>query len=321
MKGTIYKRKSRKSSLLRNKFILLLIITGIILSVKYINNLANKNISQPQKANNTKVDLNKLEDSNIGNNTENTASSNKKDTDIIPGSNIIYSAEEYSIPAEKVFQITNDGKRIDENKYVFLTFDDGPSTNTEPILDILKEKGVHATFFALGDSISKTSNSSEILKRCISEGHAIGNHSYSHKFDILYPNNSINIDNYVAEFNKTNNLLKSILGDEFDSKVIRMPGGYMSRKYYNDPNLSEFDKYMSDNGIVSIDWNALNGDAEGKDYSLNEMLDYVKQTSEGKKQIVILMHDTYGKEKTVQVLPDIIDYYKNNGFEFKVIKS
>ena len=321
MNRTTYKRKSKKASIIRSKFSLLLIITAVILSVKYIGDLTNKNISQETNANNSKVNLNKLKYSNIGDNTESIVSSNNKDTDIIPGSNIIYAAEEYAIPAEKVFQITNDGKRIDENKYVFLTFDDGPSTNTESVLDILKEKGVHATFFVLGDSISKTSNSDEILKRCIAEGHAIGNHTYSHRLDILYPNNSINIDNYAAEFNKTNDLLKSILGNDFNSKVIRMPGGYNSRQYYNDPNLPVFDKYMSDNGIVSIDWNALNGDAEGKDYSVSEMLDYVKQTSEGKKQIVLLMHDTYGKEKTVKVLPNIIDYYKNNGYEFKVIKS
>lgn len=319
-------KKSRKIHILKNKLTLLIIFSILVLSVKYINNLIIKNVSQQKKIANFEINLNNLEDSdkkqnNSKNDDSNTEIINKKDTDIIPDSNIIYSAEKYAIPAEKVFQITNDGKRIDTNKYVFLTFDDGPSSNTTPILDILKEKGVHATFFVLGDSITKKSDSSEILKRCISEGHAIGNHSYSHNLDILYPNNSVNIDNYASEFIKTNNLLKSILGDNFDSKVIRMPGGYNSRKYYKDPNLSAFDKYMSDNSIISIDWNSLNGDAEGKDYSTNEMLNYVKTTSEGKRQIVILMHDSYGKEKTVEILPDVIDYYKNNGYEFKVIKS
>lgn len=100
-----------------------------------------------------------------------------------------------------------------------------------------------------------------------------------------------------------------------------MPGGYLSRKYYNDPNLKEFDRTLNNNGIVSIDWTALNGDAEGKNYSKKELLEYAKKSSQGQKQIVILMHDTYGKEKTVEMLPDLIDYYKSNGYEFKTIMS
>ena len=100
-----------------------------------------------------------------------------------------------------------------------------------------------------------------------------------------------------------------------------MPGGYNSRQYYNDPFLPAFNDNLNKNNIVSIDWNALNGDAEGKNYSTQDMLNYAIKTSENKNQIVILMHDTYGKEKTAQMLPELIDYYKNHGYEFKTIQS
>ena len=66
---------------------------------------------------------------------------------------------------------------------VYLTFDDGPGRNTEKILDILKEKGVKATFFVTGktDDFSK-----EMYKRIVEEGHTLGMHSYSHVYDEIY---------------------------------------------------------------------------------------------------------------------------------------
>lgn len=242
------------------------------------------------------------------------------DTDIIKSSNITYGGEKYSVPAKKVQVIVN-GSSIDENKYVFLTFDDGPSPNTEKVLDILKEKDVKATFFVLGQNLENNTSSQELLKRAISEGNAIGNHSYSHNMKKLYPNNNIDINAFMNEIDHTNNLLKNILGNDFDTKVIRMPGGYNTRKYYNDPSLPAFNDILNKNNIVSIDWNALTGDAEGKNYSPHYMLDYAIKTSENKNQIVILMHDTYGKEKTVEMLPNLIDYYKSHGYEFKTIQS
>ncbi|HHQ4256206.1 TPA: polysaccharide deacetylase family protein, partial [Clostridium perfringens] len=137
----------------------------------------------------------------------------------------------------------------------------------------------------------------------------------------LYPGNKLKIDSFMDEFNKTNDIMQSILGGEFDCKVLRMPGGYGTRKYYKDPSLKEFDDTLQENGIINVDWNALDGDAEGKPYSTEEMLNYVKKTSKGKNHVVILMHDAAGKEKTVEILPQIIDYYKNEGYDFKVIKN
>ncbi len=71
--------------------------------------------------------------------------------------------------------------------------------------------------------------------------------------------------------------------------------------------------------MASIDWNAINADAEGKKKTANELVEYAIKTSEGKEMVVLLMHDTYGKEETVKALPKIIEYYKNNGYEFKVL--
>ncbi len=267
----------------------------------------------------------------IGSNLANKASINKEQEeqekvikpnpdDVVPGMNITYEADKYAVDAKDVQAMANDTYK-GEGKYVFLTFDDGPSNSTEKILNILKDKDVHGTFFVLGSSIEKDSKRQEYLKEELKSGNAIANHSYSHDFKKLYPGNKLKIDSFMDEFNKTNDIMQSILGGEFDCKVLRMPGGYGTRKYYKDPSLKEFDNTLQENGIINVDWNALDGDAEGKPYSTEEMLNYVKKTSKGKNHVVILMHDAAGKEKTVEILPQIIDYYKNEGYEFKVIKN
>ncbi|MDK0795724.1 polysaccharide deacetylase family protein [Clostridium perfringens] len=267
----------------------------------------------------------------IGSNLANKASINEEQAeqekvikpnpdDVMPGMNITYEADKYAVDAKDVQAMANDTYK-GEVKYVFLTFDDGPSNSTEKILNTLKDKDVHGTFFVLGSSIEKDSKRQEYLKEELKSGNAIANHSYSHDFKKLYPGNKLNIDYFMDEFNKTNDIMQSILGGEFDCRVLRMPGGYGTRKYYKDPYLKEFDNTLQENGIINVDWNALDGDAEGKPYSTEEMLNYVKKTSKGKNHVVILMHDAAGKEKTVEILPQIIDYYKNEGYEFKVIKN
>lgn len=267
----------------------------------------------------------------IGSNLANKASINEEQAeqekvikpnpdDVMPGMNITYEADKYAVDAKDVQAMANDTYK-GEGKYVFLTFDDGPSNSTEKILNTLKDKDVHGTFFVLGSSIEKDSKRQEYLKEELKSGNAIANHSYSHDFKKLYPGNKLNIDYFMDEFNKTNDIMQSILGGEFDCRVLRMPGGYGTRKYYKDPSLKEFDDTLQENGIINVDWNALDGDAEGKPYSTEEMLNYVKKTSKGKNHVVILMHDAAGKEKTVEILPQIIDYYKNEGYEFKVVKN
>lgn len=251
--------------------------------------------------------------------TEEIKEPTPKETDIVKGSNVTYEGQKYGMSAEEAQRIAN-GETIDDKKYVFLTFDDGPSPNTEKVLNILKEKNVKGTFFVLGERLDND-NSKNLLKRAITEGNAIANHTYTHNFKKLYPNNSVNINYFMKELNDTNNLMKNILGENFNTRVMRMPGGYNSRQYYKDSNLAAFNTILNENSIVSIDWNALNGDAEGKSYSPEYMLDYAKRSSEGQNQIVILMHDTYGKEKTTQMLPALIDYYKSQGYEFKTILS
>lgn len=218
-----------------------------------------------------------------------------------------------NIVAEKLskYDYSNNGEKI-----VFLTFDDGTSTtNTPKVLDILKKEGVKATFFITGQNVEYGGEKArDLIKQEFNEGHAIANHSYTHDVKKLYPNRVLDIDAFKADFEKNDKMLKDILGKYFSTRVIRCPGGYMSWK-----GMEPLDKYLSENNMVSIDWTSLNADAEGKRKNAKELTEYAIKTSEGKEMVVLLMHDTYGKEETVKALPAIIKYFKDNGYEFKTL--
>ncbi len=227
----------------------------------------------------------------------------------------------YVYDAEKVSRMLKNNFESDGKKIVFLTFDDGPSTTVTPqILDILKSNNVKATFFLLGCNIEANEGSKNIVKRILQEGHAIGNHTYTHNLKNIYPGNKVDSDKYMEEVRWTNNAISSIIGQEFKTRITRMPGGYMSRVYYNDPNLSTFNAVLSQNNMYSIDWNAYDKDSEGGRKNAEQLLQEVKNSVGNKEKVVLLMHDTYGKEETAKALPEIIKFLKDYGYEFRTIK-
>lgn len=211
--------------------------------------------------------------------------------------------------------------RTDGKKIAYLTFDDGPSTtNTPEVLKILRDNNIKATFFVTGGSLSAGKEAEELLKQTVKEGHAIGNHTYSHDYKYLYPGRKMNVDNIISDIDKNENLMKDILGEDFSTDVVRFPGGYWSWQ-----ERTPMKEKMIEENISNIDWNALNGDAEGKRKNADELVEFFKKSLDDlgpdADNVVVLMHDTYGKEETVKALPRIIDYLKSKGFEFKSIKS
>ena len=215
----------------------------------------------------------------------------------------------------KNYPVRTDGKRV-----VYLTFDDGPSTtNTPQVLDILDKYNVKATFFVLGSSIDKSDEAKEILKEEVKRGHAIANHTYGHDYSYLYPNRTMNVNNIVSDLEKSQNSMKAVLGEDFSTRVIRLPGGYWSWE-----GRTAMKEAMEQNGYYNVDWNALNKDAEGKMKNADELVQCTKESVEAlgpnADSVVLLMHDTYGKEETVKALPRIIEYLQSQGFEFRTIK-
>lgn len=240
---------------------------------------------------------------------------------IIPGDNIIESAKSYAMPANEVAQILAGHSEL-KTKEVFLTFDDGPSQNTSKILQILKENNVHATFFILGSQLKDNTELQQEVKNEIYDGNAIGNHTFSHNYKILYPNNVLNVSSVMNEINETNSLLQSILGSNFDTRILRLPGGYMSRKYYKDPNLPALNKALDDECITSLDWDAETGDATtNSQMSIQTLVNNVMSHIANYNQPVILMHDSSTKADTVEALPSLIKALKEKGYKFMVIEN
>lgn len=265
-----------------------------------------------------KVFLNKKEENKI---VQANAIENPKKEDpneIIKGSNVTREGSKYAVDRSDVEDMLSNKYSKDKDKMVFLTFDDGPNIETtENILNTLKDKEVKATFFVLGNSIEKSDKVKELLKRQLKDGHAIGNHSYSHDYKKLYPKGIVDVDAFMNEIKKTNDLIREAVGENFDTKVVRMPAGRMSRN--RDSNIKNLDNVFKEQGYASIDWNSVNGDGENKKYSNVEMVNYIKNTSKNKNKVVILMHDAHGKIKTREILPEVIDYFKEQGYQFKTI--
>ncbi|MGL5379271.1 polysaccharide deacetylase family protein [Clostridium sp.] len=320
VKRKIQRRRIRKRKILMARLILLVVCVSSVLIIKNkifpkddLEIVAKENPSG--EGSNSTSSGSKKEDNIV----EKEAQIIPRGDEILPDFNITYEGNENAVDANIVANMLN-GTYEGEEKNVFLTFDDGPSPLTKEVLDILEEKDVQATFFVLGTRIEEAPESKNTLRRILKEGNAIANHSYSHSMQKLYPGNSVDVNYFMEEFYKTNSLIREAVGEEFNTRILRMPGGYNSRVFYNDPNLPKFDSRLSEDGVVSLDWNALNGDAEGIMYSVEEMIEYIETSSEGLNNVVVLMHDTYGKEKTVEALPYVIDFYKERGYEFKIIK-
>ena len=196
-----------------------------------------------------------------------------------------------------------------DTKRAFLTFDDGPSSNTNQILDILNEKGIKATFFVLGSNVEKNP---EVVKRMYDEGQFIANHGYSHVYETIYQSPQAVLD----EYNKCNQLIRDAIGEqEYNSHLFRFPGGLVGGKYADIKN--QANDVLLQNNIVHVDWNALNGDSETTNPTIEYEMQRIQETVGDKQSVVILMHDAQAKKVTVEALPSIIDYLKGQGYEFK----
>ncbi|PPQ46340.1 polysaccharide deacetylase [Paenibacillus peoriae] len=209
----------------------------------------------------------------------------------------------------------------DGKKVAYLSFDDGPSVTVTPqILDILKKQKVKATFFIVGKEANENEHTRNLIKRIVKEGHAIGNHTYSHNYKYLYPNRRVNTDHVMQEIEKNNQVLKSILGPEFSTRMIRFPGGHMTWNRRDPQGMAALDKVLLQKDYHQVDWNVLTKDAEGKSKKAPALINQFIRSVKGREKAIILMHDTYGKEETAKALPQIIEYLKKQGYEFRVMK-
>ena len=192
---------------------------------------------------------------------------------------------------------------VTENiRKIYLTFDDGPSSSTNEILDILKSYDVKATFFVVGktDEASK-----EAYRRIVAEGHTLGMHSYSHKYDEIYRSE----ESFQEDLSKLQEYLYEVTG--VWSRYYRFPGG--SSKTVSRTDMQALITWLNENDITYYDWNVASGDAVSgllsKDTIVNNCLSGVFNQPDS----MILMHDASDKRTTVEALPEIISRIRMKG--------
>ena len=176
---------------------------------------------------------------------------------------------------------------------VYLTFDDGPSSNK--ILDILNEYGVKATFFVCGNE-----RYMEEYQRIADEGHTLGMHSYSHKFREIYQSTEAFLD----DMNRLHDYLYEVTG--VDSKIVRFPGGSSNTICEKDV-MQDLIAYLSQEGMPYFDWNVSSGDAASSYISAERIAKNVLDNVWKYDSVIILMHDASNKDTTVEALPMIIE--------------
>ena len=198
-----------------------------------------------------------------------------------------------------------------QKKRCYLTFEDGPSTLTPQVLDVLRRYNVKATFFMTGELVQKNP---DIARRVYEEGHLIANRIATEDYDSLYASS----DAFMTKLAESEAQIKKIINSN-DSlfKLIRFPGGspqYSSNNKYDDVK-EDIIKDLANDGYYFCDWNTSNGDDNGSKTE-KQLITLFKDYSKGYNNLISLMHDSSSKKNSVASLDDIIEYLTDQGYTF-----
>lgn len=197
---------------------------------------------------------------------------------------------------EEVRTIEAENREEDGKKKIYLTFDDGPSSNTFAILDVLKEYDVKATFFVVG----KTDEQSvKAYQRIVAEGHTLAMHSYSHKYGEIYASE----ESFIEDLTMLQEYLYQVTG--VWPRYYRFPGG--SSNSVSNADMQELIGYLNQVGITYFDWNVESGDAVSGQLSPDVIAGNCLGKLEVLDECMILLHDAAEKDSTVEALPKVIE--------------
>jgi len=197
-------------------------------------------------------------------------------------------------PSQRLYYCTVPGV----GRTVALTFDDGPSAKLTPmLLDILKQRGIHATFFVVGENAAAYP---DILKREIAEGHEIGNHSWNHP-QLTH----LSLDGIRSQIERTNDAIRAATGH--NPTLLRPPYGATS------PTLNRW--YGKTYGLKVILWEVDPLDWKYRN-SAHVESEILKQTKPGD---IILSHDIHAT--TVAAMPATLDALIAKGYKFVTVSQ
>lgn len=207
----------------------------------------------------------------------------------------IEESEREALQEEQDTETPEAGEEEESQKKIYLTFDDGPSSNTDEILDILKAYDVKATFFVVG----KTDEASrKAYRRIVEEGHTLGMHSYSHSYEDIYDSE----EDFQDDMKKLQEYLYELTG--VWPRFYRFPGG--SSNTVSNIDMQKLADWLTDQGVTYFDWNVASGDAVSRELPAETLLANCLAGIRNQQSCVVLMHDAANKDTTVEALPEII---------------
>ena len=189
-------------------------------------------------------------------------------------------------------------------KKVYLTFDDGPGSQTGKILDILKKNHVKATFFVTG---KEDASSKKIYQRIVKEGHTLAMHSYSHIQDVIYDSKEV----FEKDLKQINRCLYEATG--VHTKFYRFPGGSSTQN--TSLPIQNFIDVLKKNHYLYLDWNVISPDINNANATKEQVVTGVMQGVDAYDTAVVLMYDVADKPMTVKALPSIIKQIKAKNYE------
>ena len=215
-------------------------------------------------------------------------------------------AKDYEPATPVASGISDEENLAEENEIhkVYLTFEDGPSEYTAEILDVLKEKGVYATFFV---TAQEGEEASRLYKRIVEEGHTLGMHSYSNNYSTLYQSE----ESFREDITKLRAYLMGVTGVE--PMYYRFLGG--SGNQVTNVPMENFIHYLNQEGLVYYDWNISLGNIAENDAAIDEIVAKVTKDVVKYKTSVILMHDANDMAISAEALRAVIDALLISGVE------
>lgn len=244
-----------------------------------------------------------------GNITSRVKTKGNVNTNLTGEYKITYEVEDSSgNKTQKIRKIYIYNKSIGENiqkngKIVYLTFDDGPNSYTENILNVLRKYDVKATFFVT----NQFSKYNYIIKNIYEDGHSIGIHSYSHIYKNIYQSENA----FFEDINKMDNIIYNQTG--IHTNLTRFPGGSSNTvSKFNNGIMTRLAKLLIEKNYKYFDWNV-----DSKDTSTsnpNTIANNVINSIKNKNASVVLMHDI--KSYNAKALEKIIQYGLTNGYTF-----
>lgn len=202
-------------------------------------------------------------------------------------------------------------------KIACLTFDDGPSKNTQAILDILQQYDVPATFFVTAQGVNQ--EYLPLVSELAAQGHQIALHSASHEYSKIYQNT----ESFWMDIKELRQQLEPYV-DVNQLTWLRFPGGStntVSQRYGGKGIMKELIAQAEEKGYEWIDWNVCAEDATASHPSASRILKNIQRDAEGRDLCVVLLHDTKATGQTVKALPEIIEWFQDEGYHFCTVEE